>query len=195
MTTPLETDPAPPRPQGPRRLVIGLVAVAAALVLVVVGVIAFHGDDEKPTGTNTSKTAFALPALHGSGTVRLADFRGRPTVVNLFASWCSVCDLELPNFTKASKTLKGKVNFVGVDSMETGDPDLMPSRHHLEGWALAKDVGGSPGRGFHDALSVDAGMPITAFYDANGKLLRVQTGGLLEDDFKSVFEQVYKITL
>jgi thiol:disulfide interchange protein len=84
----------------PRPLVVALAAAAAVLVVAVVAVIAFRGNDAKPAGSSTSPTAFVLPALDGSGQVRLADFRGKPTVVNLFASWCDVCDLELPGFCR-----------------------------------------------------------------------------------------------
>ena len=40
--------------------------------------------------------ALSLPALTGTGQVALADFWGRPTVMNVFAAWCSVCDRKLP---------------------------------------------------------------------------------------------------
>lgn len=68
------------------------------------------------------------------------------------------------------------MNFVGVDSLETGDPNSMPNRHHLVGAfaALAHDEGGANGSGLHDALGGGNTMPLTAFYDANGKLLDVE---------------------
>lgn len=175
-----------------RRVQVVLAGAVCVLVLSAVGSLAFRdAEDSSPAGTSTSAGSFALPALRGEGTVRLEQFRGKPVVVNLFASWCDVCDLELPAYTKLSKELEGKIAFVGVDSMETGDPQPMIDRHHIDAWPLARDSGPN-GRGLHDALAPGfGGMPITAFYDADGKLLKVHRGGLLEDDLRATLSAVY----
>jgi thiol-disulfide isomerase/thioredoxin len=95
--------------------------------------------------------------------------------VNFFASWSTACDAELPEFSKRARELKGKVAFVGVDSLETGDKDLLVQRYHLDEAfaALASDVGGAKQDGLHAALGGGNRMPLTAFYDATGALDRV----------------------
>lgn len=169
-----------------------VVGATAVVVFVIVAVAAFSG-----TGTSgadvTEPSRFDLPALHGNERVRLADFRGKPLVVNFFASWCTACDEELPGFAKVSEELKGKVQFVGVNSLETGDRDFMPNRHHITWWPLAEDVAGSQGSGLHDALGGGNGMPITAFYDANGKLVTVQRGAIPETALRQTIQQLYGI--
>ena len=52
----------------------------------------------------------------GSGTTRhLSDYRGRPVVVNLWATDCGGCKIELPSFVKLSQTYKdGGVSVLGV---------------------------------------------------------------------------------
>jgi thiol-disulfide isomerase/thioredoxin len=173
-----------------------LIKAAAVLVVVLVAAIAFRGGgDDKPTGTSTSADSFVLPALKGSGTVKLEDYRGKPVVVNFYASWCSVCDLEMPDYAKASNQLKGKVTFIGVASMETGDPNLMPQRHGVTWWPLARDIGGSKKSGLHDELAKGFGMPVTAFYDERGKLLRVRNGGLIGTDLTDSLNELYKIDI
>jgi cytochrome c biogenesis protein CcmG, thiol:disulfide interchange protein DsbE len=149
------------------------------LILVAVGMLAFRGGS--PTaGAATNPAAFSLPALNGNGWVRLARYRGKPVVVNFFASWCTQCQAELPGFRQEAIALKGKVTFIGVDSLETGDKNFLPSLFHLAGAfeALARDAG-PDGNGLHAALGGGNTMPLTAFYGADGKLLDVERGALV----------------
>jgi thiol-disulfide isomerase/thioredoxin len=162
-----------------RRKLRAVVISVAVLILAAAGVLAFRGG--RPTaGAVTSPAAFSLPALNGGGWVRLAHYRGKPVVVNFFASWCTECQAELPGFRQEAIALKGKVAFIGVDSLETGDKNFLPDLFHLAGvfTALARDVGPS-GNGLHAALGGGNTMPLTAFYSADGRLLDVERGALV----------------
>jgi len=149
------------------------------MILVAVGVLAFRGGTPTP-GAVTRPNAFSLPALNGTGWVRLADYRGLPVVVNFFASWCTECQAELPGFRQEAMALKGKVIFVGVDSLETGDKNYLIRKFNLVGAfaAVARDVGPN-GNGLHAALGGGNTMPMTAFYGADGRLLDVERGALV----------------
>lgn len=177
--------------RGQRRLRWALTALGLAIVIGV-GALAAASSGGGGSGT-TVPAAFDLPRLNGDGRVRLADFRGQPVVVNFFASWCTACDFELPGFSRVSTELKGKVAFVGVDALETGSPMLMPRRHHITWWAVAKDVGGAQGSGLHDALGGGSSMPLTAFYDADGKLLDVERAALPETALRAKVHQLYGV--
>jgi cytochrome c biogenesis protein CcmG/thiol:disulfide interchange protein DsbE len=54
---------------------------------------------------------FTLPTADGR-TVRLADFRGRPVVLNFFASWCLPCEQEMPVLERIAAD--GRVSVVAV---------------------------------------------------------------------------------
>ncbi|MGH2950103.1 MAG: TlpA family protein disulfide reductase [Solirubrobacteraceae bacterium] len=60
-----------------------------------------------------SAPAFDLAALDGRR-VRLREVRGRPIVVNFWASWCTECRKEHPLLMQAHKRLERRVEFVGV---------------------------------------------------------------------------------
>ena len=52
--------------------------------------------------------------------VRFADFRGKVTVVNLWATWCAPCKLEMPTLAALAKRYEGRDDFeVVVISMDT----------------------------------------------------------------------------
>ena len=158
----------------------GVVLVTVA-VLATVGFLSFRGSnsDESAQGYSAEREAFDLPTLTGSGHVRLADHKGRPVVVNFFASWCVYCNQELPGFVQVAKQTRGQVDFIGVQSQDTGDGAAMAARFDLAGagFALAQDVGGEPPSKLWRSFG-GQGLPVTAFYDSSGKLVDF-AGGML----------------
>src|SRR5665213_885800 len=65
--------------------------------------------------------AFALTTTGGK-TVRLADFRGKTLVINVWGSWCPPCRLETPDLIAEAKAEAPRgVAFLGVDTTETAD--------------------------------------------------------------------------
>ena len=55
-----------------------------------------------------------LPCLDDGPAVNLADLRGTPTVVNVWAAWCTNCDREMPLFADAMDRAGGSVRFFGI---------------------------------------------------------------------------------
>lgn len=169
-------------------------AVSIVLIVAVVAV-AVQSDDRSGSTGVTDATAFDLPALESEARVRLADFNGRPTVVNFFASWCTECDRELPDFRRAADELAGQVNFVFVNSNETGNWRPMAERNDILGFTLARDIGGANGNGLYRSLGGTGGMPMTAFYDANGQLVDRVFGSVSGGTLASVLAQNYGVEI
>lgn len=167
--------------------------LGAGGVAIVVTVALLAGQSNGGQG-NTDPEAFDLPALGSEERVQLADFRGKPVVVNLFASWCDACAFELPAFAKASDALRDEVVFVGVNSLETGDGKRMAREFDLaeSGFILARDVGGQQNSCLHDALG-GRGMPVTAFYDDSGRLIDFAGGALPEEALFEKLRQLYGV--
>jgi thiol-disulfide isomerase/thioredoxin len=195
---------------GRHNLVRWLVLGAGVAIVAVVAAVAFatggsNGGSGGSAGSggvsgaqgagSTVATAFDLPVLGGPGRVRLADYRGKPVVVDLFASWCTACRSELPAFTTVARQLSGRVTFIAVDSLDDAPDGLaMARQYHLadSGFILAKDIGAGGG-GLHDALRAP-GMPATAFYDATGRLLYRAPAELSQSILRSKLQQLYGIT-
>jgi thiol-disulfide isomerase/thioredoxin len=178
-----------------KRIRFGLVAGIG--VLVIAGVTSLAVVSGGPTaGVNSTTAAWVLPRLGQSGTVSLASLRGKPVVVNMFASWCTTCQEELPAFASAAERLKGKVTFIEVNSLETGNGQGMAQQFGLSraGAIVLADVGGAQNSGLHDALGGGNNMPVSAFYGASGQLLTSHVGGFTAITLQSELQQLYGTT-
>jgi rhodanese-related sulfurtransferase/peroxiredoxin len=176
-------------------------AVVLAGVVVVGGVAALSftsgaSDGASTKGYSIAKDSFDLPTLTGNGHVRLADHRGRPVVVNFFASWCVYCNQELPGFVQVARQSRGKVDFIAVQTQDTGDGAAMAQRFDLAGagFALAHDVGGTPPNGLWSSFG-GQGLPVTAFYDGSGKLVDFSGGMLNQADLEAKLTKDFGVTV
>ena len=109
--------------------------------------------------------------------------------MNFFASWCVPCRAELPVLSAMAAQAGDRVRFVGIDAEESRDGEAL-AHQYIRGWPLAQDVGGRLNSGLHDALGAQ-GMPVTAFYDAQGRLLGVKLGTFVHDTLRDRLNQLY----
>ncbi len=171
-----------------RKLAVAAVALA---LLTGLGILAFRAS---PRAGSSSPTAFDLPALSGPGRVRLAAYRGEPVVVTMYASWCAACIDELPGFARAAGRLRGKVQFIAVDSQETGDGAAFAGRFHLgaSGFALARDIGQSSTGGLFKAYAA-RGLPATVFYSPAGTIVWKALEAVPEDILQQQLHRWYGV--
>jgi len=139
---------------GPRQWVV-MGSVIALIVAGIVGLAVYSSSTEDSTGV----TAFAdwdLPVLDdetdSDGRVLLTEFGDKPVVVNFFASWCTVCEDELPTFRDAADSLTDEVEFVFVNTNETGNWKPMAERTGILDQVIVKDIGGTQRNGLYRSL-------------------------------------------
>jgi thiol-disulfide isomerase/thioredoxin len=98
----------------------------------------------------------------------MAGLTGKPTVVNIWGSWCIPCQKEEKYFASAYSRLKGKVRFLGVDSVDSADSALdflahvRPAVHFPSVFDADRKILLGVGR---------AGPPVTVFLDRSGKIV------------------------
>ena len=102
--------------------------------------------------------------------IAMSDFRGKPTVVNVWGSWCAECVAEAPDLVKAVAEIGDSANVVGLDIRDGSTAQALahdrkygveyPSFYEPDGKALLA---------FPDVLSPRA-VPATVVLDADGRV-------------------------
>jgi len=114
-----------------------------------------------------------LGTLDGQ-TVRLSDFRGKPVIVNFWATWCPPCRAETPELQALHRELGDKVVLLGVNvtSQDNGDVAGFVREFGVT-YPILMDV---DGKAFQDYNIL--GLPTTIFIDRNGIVNEVFTGAV-----------------
>jgi thiol-disulfide isomerase/thioredoxin len=128
-----------------------------------------------PSGPATGGAArdFTLPVLAGgeSPTFSLSEHKGKPVLIEVFASWCGACRRMSGTLEEVSATKRSReVAFVGVSV----DDDADAARDAAASWPIPYPVLHA-NREFSQAYSITA-LPTFILVDANGNVSEVATG-------------------
>ena len=124
--------------------------------------------------------AFSLKDLRGR-TARLSDYKGKVVLVNLWATWCAPCIVEMPELVKLQKTHAARgLQIIGV----TYPNDRRTSvRRMVRKLKLNYPVlFGTPE--LLDAYQIGEVLPVTVVVDRDGKIRDRILGMLEPEDFK-----------
>ncbi len=158
-------------------------AVAAVLALATVVAVLVGSGSRGESGSevafdpDTRSLSFRGERFDG-GTVDSADLRGTPVVLNFYASWCTVCDRELPDFQRVAERLDGRVHVLGVNpqSNDTDRAQAAMIRRAGVTYPTLRD----PQDELLRVFNTSGGLPTTVFMDADGTLRKVHNGLLTE---------------
>ncbi len=105
-----------------------VVALAALLSYgIVLSILSQQQAPQQNIAENQAPDALPAASFYDAAgkAVTLADFKGHPVLVNLWATWCPPCVAELPSLDKLQAKLKNKGLIVVAISMDHGD-DMTP---------------------------------------------------------------------
>jgi thiol-disulfide isomerase/thioredoxin len=119
--------------------------------------------DRSHKGEAAPATAFVAP---DGKPASLADFRGGPVLVNLWATWCAPCVAELPTLDKAARALDGRVRVIAVSQDLEETPDKVRAFLKDRGFAALQPYR-DPKLGLSTGYGVN--LPATILYDAQGR--------------------------
>lgn len=124
------------------------------------------------TASDRRLPALALTTLDGTPAM-LDGFTGRPTVVNLWATWCGPCVREMPVLHQAQRDHPG-THFVFVNQGES--PERVNAWLKGQGLTLQNVLIDAKGRA--GAEFGQRALPTTLFFDARGQWVAMRVGEL-----------------
>ena len=160
--------------------VIALACVAGLLALLVWKL----GHQQHAPRVGAVAPAFTLRRLDGPGKVSLASFRGKPVVLNFWASWCEPCKSEAAVLERDWTSYRDRgVVFLGVDYHDlSSDARHFVSAHGLT-FPMVDDGSGGVTTGRYGVSQV----PETYVVSRQGKILAHLAGPITDPGFAARF--------
>jgi thiol-disulfide isomerase/thioredoxin len=128
----------------------------------------------------------------GGDTVELSTIvgKGRPVVLNFWGGLCPPCRAEMPAFQRTHERYGDRVLFLGVD---VGPFVGLGGRQDAKNLISELGVTYPNGWTFNSRALKDYkiyGIPVTCFFTADGKVLRVWNGAIPEDELVKIANEI-----
>lgn len=150
--------------------VIGLLVAGALIAVLSAGL---GSDPSKIRSPLIGKPApaFALREVGTGRTIDISAFKGKPVIINFWATWCGPCWDEHPVLVANARRLQPQVQFIGVVFDDTEEKILRFLQQRGSGYPTLVDEKGKT------AIAYGVGgVPETFFLDADGTVAAKFTG-------------------
>lgn len=131
---------------------------------------------------------FTLPTL-GGDTVSLSDYRGRPVLMNFWATWCAPCRQEMPELVRAYNEHQDEgfvvlaVDLTDQDSLE--DVRAFVAEFEMPFPVLLDETGA-----VYNELYRLLGLPMSVFVDQEGVITRIHIGIMTSQQVDEFVEEI-----
>lgn len=154
---------------------VKVLIIGAVVSVVVIGFL-FFGLFQDPTAIRSPligkpAPAFALREVGTNRTVDVSQFKGKPVVINFWATWCAPCWEEHPVLVANAKMMQPDVQFLGVVFQDSEEKILGFLNQRGSSYPTVVDNAGKT------AIAYGVGgVPETYFVDVNG-IIRAKYSG------------------
>ena len=131
---------------------------------------------------------FELKTLDGK-TVELAKNGGKPSFINIWASWCPPCKMEMPFIQEAYEKYGDRVNFLMVNLTETDDLDKMKDYLSSKGYTFPVLLDEKGEVADHYGV---VSIPVTYAVDDKGVIIHKHMGAMSRGQIFDLMEQLTK---
>lgn len=121
--------------------------------------------------------------------VKLSDYVGKPIVLNFWASWCSPCKSEMPEFNAAWEELEGEVQFLMVNMTDGSRETLESAQAYLEETGISTPAYFDTSYSAAIAYGVTS-LPTTYFIDAQGGAVARAMGAIDADTLQKGIDMI-----
>ncbi len=123
--------------------------------------------------------------------VQLSDFRGKPVIVNFWATWCPPCCYELPGFNEAFQQYGEQINFMMVDLMDGYREMQRGVMHFLEKNGYSFPVYYDTDENAVKAYDVYS-IPLSVFINEKGEIVDQHLGAMEKEELINYIEELLK---
>lgn len=122
--------------------------------------------------------------------VKLSDMKGKPVVLNFWASWCPPCKAEMPDFDAVCKEYEGKVTFMMVNLTDGERETVESARNFIHMMEYSFPVYYDTDMEASNTYGIQS-IPTTFFIDADGGLVAYGSGALSENELRRGISMLY----
>jgi len=160
-------------------------AIAGSLLAVAL-VVRTNGASREPRVQ--ANLAFTLEDMNGAK-IDLASYKGKALVINLWATWCGPCRLEMPQLVDLAAKFKAKgLQVVGISVDDEADKIREFAAEYKVTYPMLVGLGQDA---FLNALGYEGTVPMSIMIRADGTIAKVLTGIMTTEDWEKQIRELF----